>query len=278
MKQLHLMSKILSAAAGAALIFGASAAAGETEEFEERRVLIEINATDGDAGFHALVDGDAWKEAKLSGSKLFDAKAKGSLREQGLTEIFFESDEPPCDESVADDPEDVVTVGEVLERFPAGPYRFTGKSIEPGVKLEGGTILTHELPAAPDITGCALDEVCDGSLAVDPDDAVIVWAPGDDLGVCDVPAGITAPAEVLVVFWEVVVEPDDELPAKRVFSVQVPVGTTSVQVSPQYLNSYADEDVTEFKFEVGAVEARMIDDEVTKGNQTFSEGTFELED
>lgn len=278
MNNKRLMSKIPSAAAGAALILGAAGAAAETEEFDERRVLIEINATDGDAGFHALVDGDAWKEVTLNGSKLFQAKAKGSLREQGLTEIFFESAEPPCDASVADDPDDVVTVGEVLERFPAGPYEFTGKSIEPGDKLEGGTILTHALPAAPDISGF------DGRVGIDPDNAVITWLAGTDLGVCpdeDLVNDriIPDPASVTVVFWEVVVEPEDEeLSARRVFSAQVPVDTMSLQVSPQYLNAYAAEDVTEFKFEVGAVEERMIDGEVTKGNQTFSEGTFEIAD
>ncbi len=272
-----LISRITSVTAGAVLVFGVGSSASATEEFDERRVLIEINATDGDAGFHALVDGDAWKEVKLSGSKLFKAGAKGALREQGLTEIFFESDEPPCDPSVADDPEDVVTVEEVLERFPAGPYRFSGKSIEPGGRLGGGTVLTHALPAAPDIAGF------DESVGVDPNDAVITWAPGSDLGNCPddelVNNGVIPdPASVAVVFWEVVVEPDlEELPSpKRVFSAQVPVGTTSVQVSPQYLTSYQSEGVTEFKFEVGAVEARIIDGEITKGNQTFSEGTFEI--
>ncbi len=270
--------RMLSGMAGAALMFSTNSIAGETEEFDERRVLIEINATDGDAGFHALVDGDAWKEVRLNGDKkFFNAKAYRALREQGLTEIFFESDEPPCDAAVADDPDDVVTIGEVLERFPAGPYDFSGKSIDPGNKLAGGTMLTHALPAAPDISGF------DGSPGVDPDNAVIFWDPGTDLGNCPddelVADGVIPdPASVTVLFWEVVVEPDaEDLPSpKRVFSVQVPAGMTSVQVSPEYLNTYQAEGVTEFKFEVGAVEARMIDGESTKGNQTFSEGTFEI--
>lgn len=278
----RLTFRIPSAVTCAALILGAGTAAGQVEEFDERRVLIEINATDGDTGFHVLVDGDAWKEVRLDGSRLFTAEAKGSLRNLlGLTEIFFESDEPPCDASVAEDPDDVVTIAEILEAFSAGRYDFQGKSIEPGERLEGDTILTHNLPAAPDISGF------DGSSGVDPNDAVLSWMPGFDLGSCPddalvIDGMIPDPATVAVVFWEVAVEPDvdeEELPGPiRVFSAQVPFDTTSVQVPPQYLSSYAAEGVTEFKFEVGAVEERIIDGEVTKGNQTFSEGTFEIAD
>lgn len=281
MNHLSGISRIAPAAAGAALALVAAPATAETVPWDEMRVLIEINATDGDAGFHALVDGDAWKEVTLNGSKLFNAVAKGPLRETlGLTEIFFESDEPPCDASVADDPEDVVTLREILEAFPAGTYTFSGKTIEPGDQLLGSTELTHAIPAAPDIS--AFDE----SEDVDPNDTVISWAAGSDIGECPFEAlvndGIIPdPATVPLAFWEVVVEPEDEegLPGPlRVWSAQVPSGTTSIQVSPEYLNAYAGEGVTEFKFEVGAVEARTINGTVTKGNQTFSEGTFELDD
>jgi hypothetical protein len=264
--------KVLFGALGAGLILAAKGVAGETEEFDEHRVLIEINATDGDAGFHALIDGDAWKEVTLNGSKLFAGEAKGALREQGMSEIFFESDEPPCSAEVADEDEEFVTVAEVLERFPTGPYQFSGKSIEPGDMLASTATLTHDLPAAPDITAF------DGTEGLDPDDVVITWAAGDDLGECDVPEGITDPAAVEVLYWEVVVEPEEEDQDSpiRVFSVQVPPDITEVHVSPQYLTSYQAEGVTEFKFEIGAVENRMIDGEPTKGNQTFSEGTFTI--
>jgi hypothetical protein len=71
---------------------------------------------------------------------------------------------------------------------------------------------------------------------------------------------------VNIVGWEVVVEPADEeaIDPFRVFSVQLPPELTSVTVSPEYLNSFPAG--TEFKFEVGAIEA--------SGNQTFSEGGF----
>ena len=285
-------TKVTLTVAGSVFVFVTSGAlAGQTEEYDETRVYIEINATDGDAGLHGLVDGDAWKETTLKGSKLLNTKAFGSLREQGITELFFESDEPPCDElseAVIEgdaDEDDIVTVEDVLERFPDGTYMFKGKSIEPGDKLKSETELTHDLPYAPDIVNDGAvslpGNVFDGSTNVDPTDAVIGWAEGDDLGVCDLPDGFEA-ADVL--FYEVTVEPDEDNDGnadsgpKRIFTVQVPVGQYSVQVSPEYLSTYEILGVFFFKFEVGAVEDRDIDGESTKGNQTFSEGVFEIPD
>lgn len=238
------------------------------EEFDETKVFIEMNATDGDAGLHALLDAEAWKEVRIDdpdGKKVFQEQAKGNLLEQGLTENFFESAEPLC----VPDPEDleaeVVPLSEFLERFPSGDYVFTGK-IHPGGKLKGTATLTYNIPAAPDIS------MFDGTEDVDPANAVITWAAGMDLGEkCQdddlVTEGIiTDPALVDVVGWEVVVEPEDEeaIDPFRVFSVQLPPGQTSVTVSPEYLNAFPAG--TEFKFEVGAIEA--------SDNQTFSEGSF----
>ena len=129
--------------------------------------------------------------------------------------------------------------------------------------------LTHNLPAAPDISAF------DGS-EVDPSQSVVInWAPGNNLGEdCHDPelidnGTIPDPGTVPVILWEVVVEPDaDAVDLELVYSVQVPAGQTSVTVPPEYLNAYSALGVTEFKFEVGAREA--------SGNQTFSEGTFEL--
>jgi len=260
--------------ATAALILSAiSPTSWAQEEFDEIKVLIEINATDGDAGFHVLGDADAWKQIQIrdpGGKKIFMVKDHKGLREQGLTEIFFESAEPLC----APDPEDmeaeVVPLSEFLERFPAGDYTFSGVTIE-GDLLEGEGTLTYNLPAAPDISAT------DGRDDVDPDDAVISWVGGVDLGEKCHDASLVGdgtipdPAGVAVVGWEVVVEPDDEEASDpfRVFSVQLPPGQMSVTIPPEYLDAFVSDDVTEFKFEVGAIEE--------SGNQTFSEGTFEVE-
>ncbi|MDH3691493.1 MAG: hypothetical protein OEU36_18790 [Gammaproteobacteria bacterium] len=257
-----------SGIAVAALTLGAAVPVSWAQEpFGELSALIEINATDGDAGFHVLLDGDAWQRVTIAdpgGKKIFNERANRSLREQGLTENFFESAEPPCDPAE----EDAVPLAEFLDRFETGEYHFSARTIEGG-KLKGETTLTHSLPAAPDISAF------DGSSNVDPDNTVITWAAGTDLGGCQdddlVTNGIIPdPGTVDVVRWEVVVEPNVEILVgpKRVFSVQLPPAETSVTVPSEFLNSYSADGITEFKFEVGAKEA--------SDNQTFSEGTFEI--
>lgn len=233
------------------------------EEFDETKVLVEINATDGDAGFHALLDADAWKEVRVDdpgGNKIFEEKAKGNLRDQGLTENFFESAEPLCRPDEEEPDEEVVPLAEFLGRFPAGAYSFSGKSNE-GDELEGTAELTHDLPAAPDIVSF------DGTL--------ITWTRGDDLGRCNDPTlvadgVIVDPMTVPPVGWEVVVEPADEEAVEplRVFSVQLPATSNSVTVPAEFMHAYMADGVNEFKVEVGAIEA--------SGNQTFSEREFEL--
>lgn len=243
----------------------ASKNGNNTGEFSETSVIVEINATDGDVGFHALLDADAWREARIDdpqGKLLFEVKAKGSLLTQGLTENFFESDEPLC----APDPEDpeaeVVPLSEFLQRFPDGSYRFTGITLD-NERLAGVDLLTHDLPAAPE------DVSFDGAL--------ITWAAGSNLGGCHddelVNEGVIPdPSTVSVVSWEIAVGPADEeaVDPLHVFTVQVPGDApTAVTVPPEFINSYIEAGVTAFKVEVGAIEA--------SGNRTFSEEEFDLQ-
>jgi hypothetical protein len=240
-------------------------------EFDETKVLIEINATDGDAGFHALFDAPAWKEVKMTdpnGMKIFDERAFANLRRQGLTENFFESAEPVCDPEDAEEDEAAVSLAEFIARFPAGDYTLHGKTND-GEHFAGDAELTYNLPAAPDI------EATDGAAFVAGDDVVISWAAGDDLGEkCHdqelIDADIIAdPAEVEIVGWEVVVEPanDEGIEPLRKFTVQLPPGQTEVTVPAEFIETYMDvNDIEVFKFEVGAIEE--------SNNQTFSEGEF----
>jgi hypothetical protein len=249
-----------------ALTVSAASTPGLAQEpFDETVALVEINATDGDIGFHVLLDADAWRSVKIddpNGNRIFKVKANGSLARQGLTENFFESDEPLCDAGLAEEEDDlVVTLATFLQRFPAGHYIFTGHSNE-GETLTDTALLTHNLPAAPDIDGF------DGTGNVPTTDAVIEWEPGDDLGECPFDDLIPEPGSVAEVLWEIVVEPEDEeaVDPLRVFSVQLPAAQTSVTVPQEFLDTYVSQGVTEFKFEVGAIEE--------SGNRTFSEGVF----
>lgn len=224
------------------------------EEFDELKVIIEINATDGDAGFQALGDAEAWEEVRIDspdGKKLFDVKAKGNLREQGLTEIFFESEEPSCEE---------LPLLEFLERFPAGEYLWTGKR-SGGEKLEGEAVLTHKLPGAPLIIAPDEGDVVDSNNPV-----MIEWGEGEGLGECEPEDnGIEEPEELFG--YQVVVEREDPAPLV-VFTVDLPSTATMVTIPSEFL----EEDAI-YKFEVVAIEARE-NEEVERGNQTISESFF----
>lgn len=257
----------LQVAAGAALVFGTSTtnATEPCGDFGECKALIEINSTDGDIGFHFLMDGDDLNSGRINdpnGAKVFEEEAKGPLREQKLTETFAESAEPLCwADPDADPEEEIVTLEQFLERWAAGTYVFSGMG-DNGEKSTGETELTHALPAAP------------ASLAFD--DSVITWTAGDDLGKCAsyaklsdlVSVGVLPvhPEDVTVAAWEIVLEPDVEdgdPTGNLVFNVRVSgdIQTKSVTVPADYLASLPDD--TPVKIEVGAI---GVDD-----NATFTE-------
>ncbi len=276
MKEKQLMSNALLGAAGAMVVMAITTVATATEpcgDLGECKALIEINATDGDIGFHFLMDGDDLVKSEVKnpdGKKIFKANAKKELREQFMTETFVESAEPLCFDPTTDgdpenDDEDFVTLEEFLERFAAGTYVFTGQGDE-GEKSTGTTELTYELPAAPK------DLMFDGS--------VISWVAGDDLGVCAfADANLPVPpGDVDVAAWEVVFEPDvevdedtatdEELEAadalgKLKFTIRVAgdIATKEVTVPTEYLDSLPDD--TLVKIEVGAIG--------TGDNATFTE-------
>lgn len=254
-----------------AALVGGSGSAGATEpceDFGECKVLVEINSTDGDIGFHWLGDGDDLRSMRIddpAGQKVFESTAFGPLRDQKQTENFGESAEPLCwpdPEADPEDREDVVTLREFTETWEAGTYVFIGKG-ENGEMTFGETELTYNLPAAP--------------KDVDFDGAVISWTAGNDLGNCapladdtyvetipEVLDIIADPALVPVAAFEVVMEPDvddGDAQGQLVFSIRVPGDTFAVEVPALYLASL-DPD-TPVKIEVGAIGA---DD-----NATFTE-------
>ena len=103
MRSRNIVFRTLTIAAGAALVIGMSGGIATATEpcgdFGECKALIEINASDGDIGFHFLMDGDDLNSARIddpNGAKVFEDQAKGPLREQKLTETFAESAEPLC--------------------------------------------------------------------------------------------------------------------------------------------------------------------------------------
>lgn len=259
---------------GTALIGAAgSPDVGATEpcgDFGECKVLIELNSTDGDIGFHFLIDGDDLNSVRLDdpdGSKVFEDQAKGPLAGQKLTETFVESAEPLCWADPEADPDDeIVTLREFRERWVPGTYVFSG-SADGGEKLTGETDLSYDLPAAPQNVNFA--------------GGIVTWTAGNDLGNCAplsaTPEGqetvaevldiIADPASVGVVTWEIVVEPDiedgDPTTVSQVFSVRVDgsISPKAVTVPAEYLGALPAD--TPIKIEVGAIGA--------DSNATFTE-------
>ncbi len=267
------------ATAVALLVMGAAGSASATEpcgDFGECKALIEINAADGDVGFHFLADGDDLRGARIhdpDGVKIFQDRAYGPLAEQTLTETFAESAEPLCwNDPEADPDDDIVTLEDFLELWSAGTYLFSGIS-EGGEFSFGETELTYALPAAP----ADLDFI----------GGVITWSAGTDLGNCAawdpsegsgipvdlfdlVPDTIPDPATVPLASWEVVMEPDvddGDVTGTLVYSIRVSANpaefdpAVGVTVPAEYLASLPDD--TPVKIEVGAI---GVDD-----NATFTE-------
>ena len=275
------ISKIPALSLVAAALVTLPAVAIAAEEFDEFGPLIEINATDGDIGFHVLLDGEAWKVAKIfdgDGDRMFKGKGTDDLDEQGITEIFMESAEPPCwfeedNDDVDWDEDEVVDLEEFIDRFEEGTYKARGRTLE-GERLRAEAEFTHNIPAAPET-----------EVVVVGTTVTIKFSSGSDLGKCDYPPDlIPDPMGVEVVRWEIVLEPnEDELPdgelpddlAFAVFTIQLPADSDnwmsemSVVVPQEYVNAYLDERVNQFKYEVGAKEE--------SGNQTFTEQEFEIE-
>ena len=247
-----------------ALAFALGAYAGDDEdeiEFEEAHVFFELNNTDGDLGIHGKVDGGPWKRIRIEGPNgraLMVVKARGRLRRQGLTELFFESAEPTFDELAPE---------EFFARFPEGTYEVEGKWLE-GEELESETEVTHTMPAPPvaSVNGEPMGLVCDDE---DPDfDAPEVGAPVTiswaEVTMSHPDLGTQPPVEVEIVNYEVVVEVELEVDGEEFLSLMsaiLPPGETSITIPDEFI-AQGDE----FKFEVLAREESF--------NQTATESCF----
>jgi hypothetical protein len=255
------------AAAIGLLTAGSAIATEPCGDFGECKVLVEINSSDGDIGFHFLMDGDELRYGALFNPKhrkIFSYLTRRELREQYLTETFAESAEPLCfdpttDDDDENDDEDFVTLPEFLDRWSEGTYRFFG--ISDGWETSfGASELTFNLPAAP--TELEYEEEIDG----DDVEGEISWEPGDDLGECSEGMDLLpmAPEDVPVAAWEVVLEPDvDGIVSSYKYVVRIPgdAEELEVEVPDDYLETLPDN--TPVKIEVGAI---GFDD-----NATFTE-------
>jgi hypothetical protein len=136
-------------------------ATGETVEFADAQLFFELNSTDNDLGLQLSLDtDDGWKRVRVldpSRRDMLEFETAGPLSRLGLTELRFESAEPSPEE--------------VLALFPAGEYRFRGRTVE-GDQLASNATLSHQFNTPPTFTPS------DGEV-VDSKNTVVEWnAPG----------------------------------------------------------------------------------------------------
>jgi hypothetical protein len=241
----------LAAVALVGLWLGTGAPGWAETPFGEANIFLELNHTDGDLGLHALIDGDPWKVLELEspdGGEKLRVTTNGSMRNHGLTELFFESAEPPFDE---------LSPSAFLRRFPAGTWEISGVTID-GEELESTDLLRHVLAAPPEnvaVSGVPAAENCDAvPLPSVSEPVVISWDP-----VTGSHPEIGRTGKIKVVRYELIVEREG---AK--FSVELPPEVTEFEL-PEDFTGLADE----FKFEIIVREA--------SGNQTAIESCFEIE-
>jgi hypothetical protein len=228
-------------AASAGAIAAAGDGAGDSAKrkpipYEINDLFIETNATDGDIGLQLLADVDEWDKFTLRDPKgrklMMKAQTKGRLHGWGLTELFWETAEPEFSE---------VPLSKFKKRFPAGKYRFRGRSVE-GRKIVGADRLTHVIPAGPVITSPTKGE------EVNANSLTVSWEP------------VTQPAGVEIVSYQVIVVQEPV----EVVTLNLGADVTSVDIPDEALTPGAPET----KVEVLAREK--------SGNQTISEAPFSV--
>jgi hypothetical protein len=252
--------KVAALAAGAsALLMSAQAGIGQEAPFDEAQLYFELNHTDGDLGFHGLIDGDAWKSLEIEGPNeqlLMNVWIRNNLRRQGLTEIFFESDEPSFDE---------LSPAQFFNRFPEGIYEVEGITLE-DEELEAEIRISHVMPGPPggiEINGQASAADCDAELPVVSEPVTLDWN-----AVTKSHPTVGRPnVNVTVRSYEVVgeIERQSGQPEVLVFSALLPRTVTEF-VFPESFTALAD---GEMKFEIVT--------KLSNGNQTAVESCFEIE-
>lgn len=218
------MKRSVLALAAAVLALDGAASATESApavRLAEASMIVEVNATDGDAGLQVFLDGQPWKAMRVvgpDGRTILDVTTRERLDGYGLTELFSESSEPSFD---------VFPLAKFKELFPPGTYTFAGRTIE-GAPLTGAARLSHRLPGGPKITAPA-DESKVARVGL-----VARW---------DAPA---VAAGVRITGYRAIVTREEPL---RIFSADLPASVRHVEVPRAFLQPR-----TEYKLEVQAIE------------------------
>jgi hypothetical protein len=217
-----LMVVVATASVAVATIAGTSTAAQQAIPFADARMIIEVNETDGDAGFQIFADAEPWRKFEVfrpDGSRIVNFQANSVLRNFGLTELFSESNEPPFDE---------FPLARFKALFPAGTYRFRGETTE-GKLLVGSAKFSHKIPRGPIVRSPVEDST------INRDDAEVRWRQAAQ------PQGIN------VVRYQVIISGGEP---SREFNVFLPGSARKVEIPEEFLAPN-----TEYEGEILAIEA-----------------------
>lgn len=263
MKSARIIRTLLPlAVGGTAMALASQASLGQEEdelEFAEVQLYFELNDTDGDLGLQGLIDGDTWKALEIEDPNeqlLMNVWVRGSLRRQGMSEIFFESAEPTFDE---------LAPKAFFQRFPQGIYEIEAITLE-GEEMEGEVRLSHVMARRPGnirLNGKLAAANCDAVLPVVTEPVTLDWN-----AVTQSHPSIGKPGvAVKVQQYEVVgeIEREGKTPEVLVFSVNLPANVTVFEF-PEDFTALADGEV---KFEIVT--------KLNNGNQTAVESCFEIE-
>ena len=216
-------------------------AAGGALELSSLKFYIEFNETNQDVGVQTSLGGEPYKLLTAfdpDGRKMLRVRPSGILRQQGLSDFFHETAEPPLSE---------FSLAEFFDRFPEGEYEFETVTLD-GLEQDGEDLFTHKIPAGPVITWPLEGDVVDRSFLV------VSWQP------VTLTTALNPPQQpVNIIGYEVIVTREDPL---RDLDMDVGPDTTSVSIPMEFLDPG-----TEYELEVLAIEE--------SDNQTISIVHFE---
>ena len=232
----------------------------DPDELPLGAAVVIFETTADDIELQAFIDGSpAWDRFEISDpreKKLYALKTRRQAKRQGLSELFFASSPDHYPEEAPSEAADE-TVEAFLRKFPAGGYEFEARLVDGG-ELEGVGMLTHVLPALPEILAPVSET--DDPPVVDRNNLVIEWEAVTTRFIGDGPVNII---EYQVILDQL--DPPRAMPwvdgGTRRALINLPGSVTRLTVPPEFLLPGA-----EYEFEILAIEE--------SGNSTISAGEF----
>ena len=138
---------------------------------DHAKLFIEDNTGDEDIGVHGYFDDHGWTEICVfnpAGELMMRVKPEAQMGDLGLSEIFFESQEPGYN---------LWTFADLKAAWPEGHYTLRAQSHDVEI-LTGAAQLSHDLPQPPVIvTPATVPEPEDNPPVIPVGDLRVEWQP-----------------------------------------------------------------------------------------------------